>query len=123
METFQYLLRHINWQNHLKSYSADSFFIKFMEIFTDLYDTAFPKRTVLIKAKNLINPWITKGLQKSSNKNQKLYEKMLKHRTVENENNHKTYKSLFEKLKVHSRRKCFVSSDSTFKSKVTLKIP
>ena len=47
---------------------------------------------------------MNKGLQKSSKKKQKLYDKLLKSKTSENENKYKTYKSLFEVLKENSKK-------------------
>ena len=52
-----------------------------------------------IKRKTLLNPWMSKGLQKSSKKKQKLYDRLLKNRTDRNEKRYKDYKSLFEILK------------------------
>ena len=47
---------------------------------------------------------MAKGLQKSSKKKQKLYDKFLKSKTNENEKKYKTYKSLFEILKEKSKK-------------------
>ena len=47
---------------------------------------------------------MTKDLQKSSKRKQKLYDKFLKSKTNENENKYKTYKSLFEIFKEKSRK-------------------
>ena len=47
---------------------------------------------------------MTKGLQKSSKRKQKLYDKFLKSKTNENEKKYKTYKSLFESLKNMSKK-------------------
>ena len=49
--------------------------------------------------KNLISPWITKGIMKSSKQKQKLYNKFLKSRTKENEVIYKAYKNLFEVIR------------------------
>ena len=65
--------------------------------------TVNPEKTIKIKTKNLLGPWITKGLVKSSNKKHKLYNKYLKHKTYKNECNYKTYKQLFETLKKQSK--------------------
>ena len=54
--------------------------------------------------KTLQNPWMTKGLLKSSKRKQKLYEKFLKKRTSRNESIYKAYKSLFESLKKKSKK-------------------
>ena len=48
-------------------------------------------------------PWMTKGLLKSSKKKQRLHEKFLKRKTLENERKYKTYKNLFEKTKKKSK--------------------
>ena len=70
----------------------------FLRTFSGLYNHAFPE--ISLKLKNVSNPWMTKGLQKSSKKKPKLYDKFLKYKTNKNEKKYKTYKSLFEILKV-----------------------
>ena len=47
---------------------------------------------------------MTKGLQKSSKKKQKLHDKFLNSKTNENEKKYKTYKSLFKVLKEKSKK-------------------
>ena len=71
----------------------------FLQRFSELYDISFPEISMEIKSKSLMNPWFTKGLQKSSKRKQKLYEKFLKNRTLQNEKTYKNYKNLFEKVK------------------------
>ena len=44
------------------------------------------------------NPWINKGLRKSSKRATKALCKVLKNRTAQNEEKYKTYKTLFKKL-------------------------
>ena len=65
---------------------------------------ACPETKKEIKTKNLLSPWLTKGLRKSSIRKQKLYEKFLKKRNLGNEMAYKSYKNLFEKLKKNSKR-------------------
>ena len=57
----------------------------FLNIFIDIYDKSFPKSEVKVKFKSDQSPWITKGIAKSSKKKQRLYEKFLKNRTLQNE--------------------------------------
>ena len=71
----------------------------FLERFIKLYDQAFRERNIEIKKKNLLSPWISKGLRKSSKRKQRLYEKFLKQRSDKNYETYKIYKNLFEKLK------------------------
>ena len=76
----------------------------FLRTFNGLYNHAFPIKEVSLKLKTVFNPWMTKDLQKSSKRKQKLYDKFLKSKTNENENKYKTYKSLFEIFKEKSRK-------------------
>ena len=64
----------------------------------------FPKKKIKLKPQKYNNPWITKGIKKSSKRKQKLYEKFLKNRNEKNEKLYKSYKSLFESVKRKSRR-------------------
>ena len=57
-----------------------------------------------MKRRTFLNPWMSKGLQKSSKKKQKLYDKFLKNRTDQNEKRYQDYKSLFEILKEKSKK-------------------
>ena len=64
----------------------------------------FPKIRIKIKAKTIQNPWITKGITKSSKKKQKLYERFLKKCTPENVQKYKNYKNLFETIKKKAKK-------------------
>ena len=59
-----------------------------------MYDNVFPIKRIEIKQKDSLSPWITKGIKKSSEKQQRLYEKFLKHKTEANLNKYKDYKKL-----------------------------
>ena len=78
-------LNEVNWKH---SY--------FLCTLNDVYGHAFPIKEVGSKLKTVFNPWMTKGLQKSSKKKQKLCNKFLGSKTNKNE---WTYKSIFEILK------------------------
>ena len=71
---------------------------QFFNIFSSIYDICFPKVLVRLKAKHIQSPWITKGVEKSSKRKQKLYEKFLKHRTRKTELAYNSYKNLFKIL-------------------------
>ena len=104
---FKSLFNSIDWdlvtETSLPNHSCNIFLEKFVQ----LYDQAFPERKIEIKAKNLVSPWITRGLRKSSRKKQRLYEKFLKQRNSKNEETYKMYKNLFEKLKKRSKKLYF----------------
>ena len=73
-------------------------------IFSSLYDKCFPKKKIKLKPQKYNNPWITKGIKKSSKRKQKLYEKFLKNRNEKNEKLYKSYINLFESVKRKSKR-------------------
>ena len=107
IEHFKSLFNSIDWdlitQTSLPNHSYDIFLEKFVQI----YDQAFTERKFEIKAENLVSPWITLGLRKSSRKKQHLYENFLKQRNSKNEEAYKMYKNLFEKLKKQSKKLYF----------------
>ena len=98
------ILNEVNWK-HLYSLTDTNLAYEYFQCtFSGLYNHAFPIKEVSLKLKNVSNPWITKGLQKSSKKKQKFYDKFLKSKTNKNEKKYKTYKSLFETLKEKSKK-------------------
>ena len=51
----------------LSNENASEAYDSFLSKFTDLYNTAFPKKEVKEKTSNFVRPWVTKaGLPKSS---------------------------------------------------------
>ena len=77
IDTFKFLLENMKWDNILPAKSSDKAHETFLFIFSDLYDTAFPKREIEIKTQHLQSPWITRSLQTSSKRKQRLYENFL----------------------------------------------
>ena len=65
----------------ISSKQTDSAYEGFLNKFTSLYDKVFEKFMVTVKSKTLKNPWITKGILKSSKTEQKLSDKFLKSET------------------------------------------
>ena len=65
ISSFKYLLKNVAWRDVWNNENASEACDSFLSKFTDLYDIAFPKKQVKIKIKNLMSPWITKGLVKS----------------------------------------------------------
>ena len=101
---FMEILNEVNWKHLYSLADTNLAYEYFLRTFSGLYNHAFPIKEVSLKLKNVFNPWMTKGLQKSSKKKQKLYDKFLKSKTNENEKKYKTYKSLFEILKEKSKK-------------------
>ena len=61
-----------------------------------------------MKTKDLETPWMSLGLKKSSRRKQKLYVKFLKSKTTESEDEYKSYKNIFEKLKKKSKQLYYI---------------
>ena len=79
-ETFKNMFKNYDWNPVINENNPNNSYDKFIEIYFKAYDIAFPIKEVSIKTKSLLNPWFTeaKGIKKSSNKKQKLYEKLKK---------------------------------------------
>ena len=104
LKYFHDLISRLNWNETLKSVNANEAYDIFLTEFLAHYNEAFPKITKLVKSKTLSNPWITKGILKSSKIKQRLYCKFLKKRTLLNETNYKSYKRLFESVLKRSKK-------------------
>ena len=60
----------------ISSKQTDSAYEVFLNKFTSLYDKVFEKYVITVKSKTLKNPWITKGILKSSKTKQRRYDKV-----------------------------------------------
>ena len=89
LKDFKETLLNMDWDSVLTETDANTAYNEFLKIFLFNYDNFFPKKKIQIKTKNLASPWITKGIIKSSKRKQKLYEKFLKRKTPQNEDNYK----------------------------------
>ena len=78
MKTYNFVLKNIKQDRILPVNSPDKAYETFHFSFSELHDTAFPKRKIKIKTQHLQSLCITKGLQNSSKRKQRLSEKFLK---------------------------------------------
>ena len=103
---FKEILHEVDWTHFYTLSNPNQAYSYFLRIFSAIYDHAFPVKEMKIKRIVLLNPWMSKGLQKSSKKKKKkkLYDKFLKNRTDQNKKRYKDYKSLFEILKEKSKK-------------------
>ena len=74
-----------------------------------MYDRSFPFAEIKIKPKNLETPWFSKTLKKSSKTKQRPYINFLKNKSIYSEEKCKSYKSIFEKWKIKSRKSYYAS--------------
>ena len=100
---FKQALFEISWDSVKNLKQPNEAYNKFLVIFTELYEKYFPIRKIKVKPKRALSLWITNDIAKLSKQKQKLYEKILKHRTPINEANYKAYKNLFETIKCKSK--------------------
>ena len=78
IEEFRDILSEVCWENLYSISNPNDAYEYFLKVFSGIYDLAFPLKTFSVKRKTLQNPWMTKGLLKSSKRKQKLYEKFVK---------------------------------------------
>ena len=107
VENFNNILSSTDWNDVLGKTIANESYDQFIKKFSLIYDNFFPINVIEIKTKNLLSPWITNDMKKSSKRKQKLYEKFLKEKSPKNEKEYKDYKQLFEKIKKDSKKKYF----------------
>ena len=103
IKCFKRSLSMTDWTIVLETRDPNLSYNAFLKQFLKIYEKCFPIKTINIKRKQLLSPWVTKGLSKSSKQKQKLYVKFLKHPTYAHEERYKNYKNLFEKLKNKSK--------------------
>ena len=102
-EKFENALQEMTWDDIISSKQTDSAYEAFFNKFTSLYDKIFEKIAVTVKSKTLKNPWITKGILKSSKTKQRMYDKISKSKTYEHEISYKNYRKLFESIKQRTK--------------------
>ena len=83
-----------------------------------LYVECFPKQKMKITEKDIWNPWITRGVNKSSKLKVRLYLKSLKIRINKNVFQYRNYGKQFEMIKKLAKTNCFWSVIFNYKSNV-----
>ena len=101
--TFKRRLRKTSWDAVRGLDNPNKTYVKFAETITQIYDACFPKTKFKIKSNNRANPWIARCIAKSSKRKQKLHEKFLKNRSIQNEKIYKDYRKLFETITMKSK--------------------
>ena len=74
----------------------------FLNVFSKLYEITFSKVKIKVNSKTQLNPWIARGILKSSKRKQNLSENFLKNRNSVNKEYYKTFTRLFESIKQKS---------------------
>ena len=105
IQDFREILSEVHWGNLYSISNHNDAYEYFLKVLSGIYNLAFPLKMFSVKRKTLQNPWMTKGILKSSKRKQKLYETFMKKRSPRNENIYKAYKSLFESLNEKLKKK------------------
>ena len=103
--TFKRRLREASWGAVKSLDNPNQPYVKFIETITQIYNDCFPKTKFKIKSKSKANPWITKGIAKSSKRKQKLYEKSLTNAPFKMKKSIRI--KLFETITMKSKRKYY----------------
>ena len=61
IQEFRVVLSEVDWGNLHSISDPNDAYEYFLKVFSDIYDLAFPLKTVSVKRKTLQNPWMTKG--------------------------------------------------------------
>ncbi|MBY0581213.1 MAG: endonuclease/exonuclease/phosphatase family protein, partial [Rickettsiales bacterium] len=106
LKSFKNQFLYEDWSHISFNDNINVIYDTFIRTFFKIYDTNFPVCEILCKTKDILSPWITKGLKKSSKikKNQKLYVKYIKTKSEKHKQNYKNYKNLFEKLRKNAKK-------------------
>ena len=89
---FQLLLSHENWEDIFMEDDANTSFNKFLNIYLRTFHCCFIKKHTNCQA--ISKPWLTKGIQTSSNRKRELYLKVRDN----NETEHKLYYKQYCKM-------------------------
>ena len=103
---FKNILSLTDWNDVSGKTITNESYDQFIKKFSLIYDDCFPIKVIEIKTKNLLSPWKTEGIKKSSKRKQKLYKKFLKRKSPNNEKEY-TISSYLKRLKKIPRENIF----------------
>ena len=121
VKNFMQSLKSNDWGPVLNDPDPQSAYTKFITIYQRIYNNECPLKKEIVKEKTIRCPWMTPGLIKSSKRKQKLYNKFLKNKSIINEQNYKSYKGLFEKVKKTSKQRHYSSILERYKNDIKRK--
>ena len=76
--TFKRRLRETSWDAVKGLDNSNESYVKFIKTIRQIYDDCFPKTKLKVKSNNKSNPWIMKGIAKSSKRKPKIMRKIPK---------------------------------------------
>ena len=116
-ENFVRSINNADWQHVFDTVDANAKYNKFLEIYENCYNSAFPKVSKKIQNKRSTGkPWIMKWLQEACDRKNKLYDIFIKHPTIENKEAYKKYKKWTETQVYKAKRKYYNNQIFKFNS-------
>ena len=82
-----------HWETVFSSVDVNRAYEEFMSIFSKLYNTYLPVKTVRLSTTRGDKPWLTNGLRNACNKKNRLYKNFVRSRILAAEMRYKTYKN------------------------------
>ena len=64
VENFKNILSSTDWNDVLGKTITNESYDQFIKRFSLIYDDCFPIKVIEIKTKNLLSPWVTKGIKR-----------------------------------------------------------
>ena len=96
----------VDWNSELEGKSVEESFTLFHNKLMEKIDKHAPERTKRISARKIIrDPWITKGILTSLNRQRKLYQRMIMDKTDNSREKYTTYRNNLKRLMRVGKRK------------------
>ncbi len=122
LTSYQLINNHLSRQNweSLNPSTVDAAFETFNSTVSEIMNIYAPERTARIPGKKVIRePWVTKGILKSSDTLDKLYMRKLKYPPEhENHTRYKKYRNLFNTIKRKMKQSHYSTLLETYKSDI-----
>ena len=115
LELLNISLNDESWRNVYDSTDTNTSFDNFLSTYLKHFNTNCPLKTITVKQKCLVNPWMTPNLVKCSKRKQSLYNKFLKNKTSVNENIYKEYKCFYQRLLIVSKKNYYANKLNLYK--------
>ena len=86
-------LKGVNWQNVLACNDAQEAYTCFIDIFTPLYNKAFPMKTIKLHKERVVKKWLNDDLIQMIKEKNRKYSEAIASTSIEKMNEYKTYRN------------------------------
>ena len=109
VSAFKSALDAYDWDTLFIFSSVNDAYDYFMNSFTEMYESYFPKRKVLVDSKNDLKPWLSKGLINAYTKKNKLYKDFIRTRSKLSEDKYKRYENKLTSILRYSQKQYYTN--------------